>query len=107
LFMSAQKGAKATGYELNYILYLFTKIQIRRKRLKNMVTVKYKSMYKADLSNVDVVFAYLMPKPMEDLSKKLFMELPNNAKIISHCFIFPDKKPIKTDGKIYVYEVKR
>jgi len=86
---------------------LWTRWKIFFKKLKEKVSVRYESIYKADLHNADVVFIYLMPAPMKKLAEKLFSELPNKAKIISYGFQIPGREPDKTVGKIYVYEVKK
>jgi ribosomal protein L11 methylase PrmA len=105
LFLSAKQGAVAVGYELNPLLCLWTRWKIFFKKLKEKVSVRCESIYKADLHDADIVFTYLMPGPMKKLADKLFLELPNKAKIISYGFHIPDHEPIKTVGKIYVYEV--
>jgi tRNA A58 N-methylase Trm61 len=105
LFAAAAVGAEAIGYELNPFLVLWTKLMIKVKGLNGQVTVKWQSLYQADLHNVDVVFAFLFPTPMQKLSPKLFSELKPGAKIISYVFAIPDKKPIITKEGILVYQV--
>ena len=107
LFLAAKQGAIATGYELNFVLCLWTKWKIFWRRLKTKVKVHCLSIYKADLHDTDVVFAYLMPGPMKKLANKLFNELPNKAKIISYAFSVPNHQPIQTIGKILIYEVRK
>lgn len=107
LFLSAKQGATAIGYELNPLLCLWTRWKIFFKKLKTKASVRCESIYKADLRDADIVFTYLMPVPMKKLAEKLFSELPNNAKIISYGFQIPNHEPIKTVGKIYIYEIKK
>ncbi len=107
LFLAAKQGAVATGYELNFILCLWTKLKIFLYGLKTKVKIHCTSIYKADLHDTDVVFTYLFPKPMGKLASKLFDELPNKAKIISYAFSIPNHQPIKTVGKILIYEVNK
>jgi len=106
LFLSAKKGGQAIGYELNPILYYWTKFMVLVKGLKNKVKVHHKSIYKADLKDIDVVLTYLMPGPMGKLSNKLFSELKPGAKIVTYAFYINDRKPVLKDGKIAVYEVR-
>jgi cyclopropane fatty-acyl-phospholipid synthase-like methyltransferase len=103
LFKSAKLGANAIGYELNPILCIWTRILIFLRGLRNKVKINCQSIYKANLSNVDIVFTYLMPGPMEKLADKLFSELKPGAKIISFAFAIPDCTPLKQEGRIFVY----
>lgn len=105
LFLAAREGAEATGYELNPILYFWTLLITRLKGLSGRTQVRCQSLYQADLSEADVVFAFLFPKPMEKLAPKLFTELKPGATIISYTFSIPGHTPIKKEQGIFVYRV--
>ena len=60
-------------------------------------------MWKADLSNVDVVFVYQLPHVMKRIKKKLLEELKPGARVISNSFVMPDWKPKEERGGIYLY----
>jgi cyclopropane fatty-acyl-phospholipid synthase-like methyltransferase len=105
LFLAAKTGAKAIGYELNPLLVWWTKIAIFFRGLGGQVDVKLKSIYDADLKDVDVVFAFLMPKPMAKLESKLFSELKPGAMIYSYTFSIPGHEAIKKDEGILIYRV--
>lgn len=103
LFLAAQSGANVVGYELNPFLVLWTKLLIKLKGLTGQVEVRWKSIYKADLENVNVVFAFLFPQPMKILGPKLFSELPDNAKIFSYVFQIPGHTSDRVVEGIYCY----
>lgn len=103
LFLAAKRGAVSVGYELNPFLVWWTRLAAYCKRLR--VTVRQQSLYDADLKNVDVVFAFLFPKPMIKLSEKLFRELKPGATIISYVFSIPGKTPVIKKEGIFVYKV--
>lgn len=105
LFLAANQGALATGYELNPLLTIWTRILILLKGLKGKIEVRRQSIYHADLQDVDIVLAFLMPKPMKKLANKLFSELKPGAKIVSYAFSVPDKEPILKQGKILIYQL--
>lgn len=105
LFLAAEHGAEAAGYELNPVLYFWTLLVIKLKGLSGRVSVRCQSLYQADLSAADVVFAFLFPKPMEKLAPKLFTELKPGATIISYAFSIPGHTPIKKEQGIFVYKV--
>lgn len=105
LFLAAGYGVSAVGYELNPFLVFINLCLIYKKRLKDKVSVKMMSLYKADLKDVDVVFAFLLPEPMKKLENKLFNELKPGALILSYAFPIPNREPIKKEQGIFVYQV--
>ncbi|MFA7653824.1 MAG: methyltransferase domain-containing protein [Candidatus Magasanikbacteria bacterium] len=105
LFLAAQKGAQAVGYEINPLLFWWTRIKIFIFRKNREVTVKFKSLYYADLKDVDVVFCFLFPNYMIKLEDKLFSELKPGAKIISYVFSITTRVPIIKKEGISVYVV--
>lgn len=103
LFMAADSGANCIGYELNPILYWWTRFLILLRGKKGKVSVYCRSIYQADLSGVDVVTAYLFPGPMNKLADKLFSELKPGAKIVSCAFSIPGHVPVLKENGIFVY----
>jgi SAM-dependent methyltransferase len=104
LFLAAEAGAEAIGYELNPILVLYIKIRALLSRQKK-VRVYWRSLYKADVSRADTVFCFLFESYMRQVEEKLFAEMRPGAKIIAYVFSFPNKKfVLKTEG-VRVYEV--
>jgi cyclopropane fatty-acyl-phospholipid synthase-like methyltransferase len=104
VFLAAQSGATVTGYELNPFLVWWSRMVAKVRGLKN-VDIKLKSIYEADLRDVDVVFAFLMDGPMKKLSPKLFSELKPGATIVSYTFSAPGHEPILREQGIWVYKV--
>ena len=105
LFLAAARGATAIGYELNPFLYIWTKIMIWLKGLSHRVEVRCQSLYKADVSQADVILAFLFPKPMQKLGPKLFVQLPLGARIVSYAFSIPGVEPVIKQEGIFVYDV--
>jgi cyclopropane fatty-acyl-phospholipid synthase-like methyltransferase len=105
LFLASEQGVSAVGYELNPFLVLVNRCLILKKNLKDRVSVRMKSLYQADLKDVDVVFAFLLPEPMKKLESKLFNELKPGALILSYAFPIPNREPVKKEQGIFVYRV--
>jgi hypothetical protein len=59
-------------------------------------TVHWDSLWNSDLSQYDVVFAYLSPVPMEQLWKKVQQEMRPGSLFISNTFAVPDHPPQET-----------
>ena len=103
-------GAKAVGYELNLLAYVKAKLWCLG--LQN-VEVKWRNFWTADLSKADVVFCYLFPDVMRDLSTKLKSNLKPGAVIVSCNFDLPGFIPEQVlrpgnslhNDPIYVYRL--
>ena len=87
LLAAAKRGIKATGYEINPILWLFS--VIRTWPYRKLVTVKLKSFWSEELPETDVVFVFLIEHFMQKLDKKLTKELKPGTKVVSHAFKLP------------------
>lgn len=88
-------GVRAIGYELPVGVWLLAKIRIWAS--KQNVIVHLQNYLKADLSDADVIFLYLVPEVMQKLCRKLEKELKPGTRVISHGFKFPDKEPLKVE----------
>ncbi len=110
LFQAEKKyGIRGTGYELSLIPFLIAKTrQIFSGRKSE---IKFKDLFKAELSDADIIFCYLFPKTINDVAEKIKHECKKGTKLISNTFQIKDMEPIKiiTDEqnkkrKIYIYE---
>jgi len=103
LFLAANEGADATGFEINPFLVLLTFFKSLRSPYKKHIHCQWKNFWTAPFSDADVVFVYLLPWRMETLEKKLMKECKKETRIISNSFIFPHLKKIQADEKNHVY----
>jgi hypothetical protein len=104
---AAKKGVKnAVGFELNFLLNLYATIKAKILKLDN-TTFLNRSLWKADLSQCNKLFVYLLPGTMKKLQTKVLAEMKPGSLVISQSFSFPKLKPIKQVGKdIFVYKIK-
>ncbi len=99
------------GYELNPLACL--NALIRSFAIRG-VDIRRRNFFDADLTNADVVFCYLFPDVMEDLSKKLLKELKPGSIFVSCNFPLPGFEPKKVlrpggslhNDPIYIYEFR-
>ncbi len=87
-------NVQAIGYELAIGVWMLA--QLRRMWLKSKAKISMKNFMSQDLSDADVLFTYLSPGFMREMLPKLKAELKPGTKIISHAFVFPDRKPTAT-----------
>jgi hypothetical protein len=100
----AQKGAVVTGYEINPVLVIISRIIIRRSGLSKLAHVYFQNFWNKNLSGFELVTIYGLPKIMDRLETKLDNELKPGARVISNTFIFPNWKYKKRVGNTYLYE---
>lgn len=103
LFLAAQKGANATGIEINPFLVLLIKLRTLFSVHKKQVSVRWQSFWKANLMDADIIFIYLLPWRMEQLAQFLKKQCKPGTRIVSNSFIFPDWKIEKQDREHHVY----
>jgi len=100
----ARKGIQAHGFEINPLLVIISKINIRRAGLKRKAFIHWKNFWKADLSKFDIITVFQVDFAMNELENKLKKELKPEAKVISNQWTFPNWKYSKYENGIYVYE---
>ena len=87
-------GADATGYEIALPMVLVCLLRKRRERVRFL----FKSLFKADLSNVDVVYLFGTPPTLRGkLTAKLERELKPGARVVSYAFSLEGWTPKATD----------
>jgi len=100
----ARKGIQAHGFEINPLLVIISKINIRRAGLKGKAFIHWKNFWKADLSKFDIITVFQVDFAMNELENKLKKELKPETKVISNQWTFPNWKYSKYENGIYVYE---
>lgn len=101
---------QAEGYELNPLAYLKARLlSIGHHRIR----IQMKNFWEADLTRADVVFCYLFPDVMPQLSRKLRKELKPGSVVVSCNFPLPNLSPefvlrpgsSLTNDPIFVYRM--
>lgn len=103
-------GITAKGYEMIPTVWLFGLLRIWLSRKK--VALHWKDALKADVSDADCIFLYLIPSLMGKLKIKFDKELRPGTKVLSYAFYFSGKDPVRTvpvpwltgERKLWVYE---
>lgn len=113
MFVAAERGANAVGYEAHQERFLALQARIREHRLSHRMVVLPDDIRKANLAEAAVVFLYLLDSSNAELKAKLLAELPSGAKVISHDFGMPDWTPDRVEKvecedrphKVYLWTV--
>jgi len=98
LFLAAKEtpAQVVIGWEISLLPYLLSMIKKLFCRRFCRVTIIYGSFFKADFSQLNVVYCFGLPKVMKKLEPKLLKELKPGSRLVSYAFSLPNLKPVKT-----------
>ena len=87
--------------------YLWSVAAVTLLGLRKQVRILRGDFFKVDLSEADVVFAYLLQNTNDRLKEKLRKELCSGTRLISNTFTFSGLPLIRTDEelKLYLYKI--
>jgi SAM-dependent methyltransferase len=103
-------AVKAIGYELNPLAFILARLFCFGYK---DVDVRLGNFLKADLAQADVIFCYLYPDVMQDISHKIVRYLKPGAILVSCNFQLPGHSPSKVvrppgslhNDPIFIYKV--
>lgn len=97
---AATKGAEATGYELSVPTYLFAKLlSLRTPNAR----IRFGDFWKTDFSDQDVLFCFLLKKPMRRFQEAVWPTLKPGSRVVSYMFRMPDVPVAKQEGLVFLY----
>ncbi len=101
LVVAAKRGANVVGYEINPFLWLISWLRVFRFKNARVVLGDF---WRVDVSDADVVLAFLVPRYMAKMETKLAKEMKPGGKFVSYVFELPHKKPKIKRHHWQVYE---
>jgi SAM-dependent methyltransferase len=91
-------GARAVGYEFSIFLFCVARILS-----KGQGRIVYKNFWKADFSDVDVLFCYQLPRFEKRFIQTIWPQLKPGCRIVVNTFSLRSLEPVLTDGHVYLY----
>lgn len=106
--VAKRSGATCVGIELSIAQCAVAKLRAKLSGAKK-IRIKWGNAFKADLSDADAVYMFLMPDTYESLRPKFEKELKPGARVVSYVWPIPGWTPVHVDraeGKpaLYLYE---
>ncbi len=101
----ARRGAEAHGFEVNPVLVLIGRRNIRRAGLKGRAFIHWKSFWGADLSGFDAVTLFQGHAIMHRLEAKLRRELARGSRVVSDYWGFPGLDTVRVQGTVLCYRM--
>ncbi|HEX9664422.1 MAG TPA: 50S ribosomal protein L11 methyltransferase [Patescibacteria group bacterium] len=105
LIESVRLGARGIGWEINPLLYFWSKFKIKQAGFQDKIKINYGSFWKADISRADVIVLFLITHKMKKMKNKLQTELKPGTRVVSNGFKFPDWEIINGNGAVYLYKI--
>jgi protein-L-isoaspartate O-methyltransferase len=104
LVMAAKEfGAKAVGIEAGPVQCVQAWMNARFNRVSSQVCVKHGNFFKSNLSEADVVFAYLTSNYVPRLESQLLEQLKPGARVVTISFDFPNWEPVVFDNRELIF----
>lgn len=101
LLAAAKKGIYATGYELNPLLVIWSKLVTWRYR--HLVRVHWGNFWQAAWPQTEGVYVFLLDRYMKKLDNKIIQESAGKVKLVSYGFKVPHKKIAKKRNGLFLY----
>lgn len=101
---AAKRGIHATGYELNPLLVIWSKLVSWRYR--RLVTVHWGNYWQTAWPQTEAIYVFLLDKYMKKLDNKIIQETNGKVKLVSYGFKVPDKKIAQKRNGFFLYNYK-
>lgn len=104
LLAAAKRGYRCVGYELNPLLVLVA--WLRTRRYGKQVRVIWGNIWTHQWPEAQGVFAFILPRFMARLDKKITQQTSKPVKLVSFAFKIPHKQPQVTKNGVFLYVYK-
>lgn len=104
LIAAAERGWLAVGYELNPLLALVA--WLRTRRFGGRVRVVWGDYWGADWPRAEGIFAFLLPRYMRKLDKKIVHYPHKPIALASFAFPISNREPAAQKDGVYLYVYK-
>lgn len=86
------------GWELHPLVWLLAKL-----RLGFDADVRLENLWRADVSQAEVVFVFLMPKFMGRVEEELWTKMKPGARLVANFFALPNVAPTASREGVHLY----
>ena len=98
---AAERGAHGIGYEINPLLFIWSKLVTWRQR--KLVKIYLRDYWKIGLPAADVIYVFLIDHHTARLDSKLKKELTKETLVVSYVFDLP-RQPVKRTPNTMLYK---
>lgn len=101
LIAAAKRGWRAVGYELNPILASIA--WVRTRPYRDQIRVVWGNYWQADWPEAQGIFAFILPRYMSKLDKKIMQYPSRPLALSSFAFTVPGRKHTRLHKGVYKY----
>jgi hypothetical protein len=101
----AKRGAESHGYEINPVLVLLSRMNVRHAGLFGRAQIHWGNFWRADLSSFHAVTVFQGSFIMQRLERKVLRELARGARVVSDYWRFPNLEPELIMETVYLYRI--
>ncbi len=102
LLAVAERGGRATGYELNPVMWSISKW--RTRRYSSQITIHWQNMWRAPIDETtENIFIFLDYRFLKRFNKKI-INSKSTVSVTSYSYKIPGKKIIQTEQGVHLYE---
>jgi len=95
--------ARVVGVEVEPVRFLILKVRRASGPFADRITLRWGNLFGLTFRDATVITAFLWPGAMSRLRPKFEAELPNGARVVSHCHSVPGWTAEKYDEETDVY----
>jgi 16S rRNA A1518/A1519 N6-dimethyltransferase RsmA/KsgA/DIM1 with predicted DNA glycosylase/AP lyase activity len=99
----AEAGYNVDGIEIQPLLVMRARRNVKKHRLEDKVNIYWGSFWKLDVSKYNMAVLFGAQHIMPRLGRKLQSELPPKSYIVSNTYTFPNIEVVRQDGEIRIY----
>jgi hypothetical protein len=103
LVSAAKQGIHSVGYELNPLLFLYSRVITYRYR--KLITIKLADFWHVTLPPCDGIYVFLLDRYMEKLHTKITHEITSSVALVSFAFRIPDIAHTTEKNGMFLYKI--
>lgn len=104
LIAAAERGIRSIGYELNPILAAWA--WLRTRRYRRLVRIVWGNYWTQPWPPCEGIFAFLLPRFMSKLDKKVVQQTSQPVKLVSFAFQIPGRRASRQVAGVFRYDYK-
>ena len=101
LLAAAKRGIRGIGYEINPLLYGYSRLRLWRYR--ELIKIHLADFWRADWPESDAIYVFLIGHYMAKLDRYLSRKIKRPTRVISYVFVIPGKDPVSQTNNSYCY----
>ncbi len=106
LVKMVESGATSgEGWEIEPYVWMQAMINIRRRKMTDQIKINFGDMWRADLSQYDLVYVYQLTRYAPRFVTKCKSEMQTGSLVIANTYPLKGLNKLKRDGKLIIYQI--